>query len=278
MISVPESLVVTLVQTSLHWEDIDANLQMLSAKTKNISVTTDLIVLPEMFTTGFSMYAPEFAEEMDNSRAINWMRQTAISKNCVVTGSLIIAVPSTRRKGKKAFYNRLIWMKPDGNFQYYDKRHLFGFSKEEEIFTAGSEKLLVELKGWKICPLICYDLRFPVWSRNRVDGYDLLIYVANWPERRIYAWRQLLVARAIENQAFVIGVNRTGNDGNDIYHSGDSMVVNALGNILYHKQDEEDVFTTTLNYEDLKKVRETFRFLKDADAFSLSPKLKIKAH
>ena len=196
----------------------------------------------------------------------------------MITGSLIIAVPPNRKKDKKTFYNRLIWMRPDGSFEYYDKRHLFSFSREDEVFTAGSERLLVELKGWKIRPLICYDLRFPVWSRNEVDGYDLLLYVANWPERRIYAWKQLLIARAIENQAYVIGVNRTGNDGNDIYHSGDSMVVNALGNILYHKQDEEDVFTATLQFEDLKKIRETFQFLKDADSFSLSPKSKIKAH
>jgi predicted amidohydrolase len=277
MTTQPENLTVTLVQTSLHWQDIDANLQMLTEKSVAIGAT-DLIILPEVFTTGFSMDAPELAEEMDSSKAIAWMKQTAAAKNCVVTGSLIIAATRLRGKGKKTFHNRLIWMNPDGTFQYYDKRHLFGFSREEEVFTAGNEKLIIDLKGWKICPLICYDLRFPVWSRNNVNGYDLLLYVANWPERRIYAWRQLLVARAIENQAFVIGVNRTGNDGNDIYHSGDSMVVNALGNILYHRQDEEDVFTMTLNYEDLKKVRETFQFLKDADSFSLNPKSKIKAH
>lgn len=277
MSTLPENLTVTLVQTSLHWQEIDANLEMLNAKLLSVK-DTDLIILPEVFTTGFSMDAPELAEEMDCSRAVAWMRQTAAAKSCVVTGSLIIAVHSRGSKGKKTFHNRLIWMNPDGTSQYYDKRHLFGFSKEEEVFTAGNEKLIVELKGWKICPLICYDLRFPVWSRNDINGYDLLLYVANWPERRIYAWKHLLVARAIENQAFVIGVNRTGNDGNDIYHSGDSMVVNALGNILYHRQDEEDIFTMTLNYEDLKKVRETFQFLKDADSFSLNPKSKIKAH
>lgn len=267
---------VTLVQTSLFWQDITANLEMLSAKVAGIKEQTDLIILPEMFSTAFSMNASEHAEDMENSKAINWMKKTAAAMNCVVTGSLMIS--TSKAKSKKTYHNRLIWMKPHGAFQYYDKRHLFSFVKEEQVYKAGDERLIVELKGLKICPLICYDLRFPVWSRNLNAEYDLLIYVANWPERRIYAWKQLLLARAIENQAFVIGLNRVGNDGNDIYHSGDSMIVDALGNVLYHSKDDEDVFTMALDLDDLKKVRDTFRFLKDADSFVINPKQKIKGH
>jgi predicted amidohydrolase len=272
---VMDNLFVTLIQTSLHWENIDANLAMLSEKLAAVKGPTNLVVLPEMFSTGFSMNAATLAEQMDNSKAVEWMKQTARKMNCAVTGSLMIA-------DEGHYYNRLIWMNADGSFKQYDKRHLFGLSKEETIYTAGNARLIVELNGWKICPLICYDLRFPVWSRNHQPGsddcYDLLLHVANWPERRIYAWKHLLVARAIENQAYVIGVNRVGNDGGDIYHSGDSMVVDALGSTLYHKEHSEDVFTIELNKDELDKVRLNLPFLKDADIFALNPKAKIKSH
>lgn len=223
---------------------------------------------------------------MDGS-AVAWMKKTAQEKDCVVCGSLMIAAPSpSERAGGEVFYNRLVWMQPDGEFQIYDKRHLFCISDEPKFFTASNERLIVELNGWKICPLICYDLRFPVWARNVVGdntnngnpAYDILLYVANWPERRNVAWKTLLPARAIENQAYVIGVNRVGVDEKNVSHSGDSMVIDALGKILYHKEHEEDIFTIELNYEELKKVREQLPFLKDADEFVLNPKSKIKSH
>lgn len=284
---------ITLVQSNLHWQDIDANLHMFSEKLTGVS-DADLIVLPEMFTTGFSMAAEQLAEEMEG-KSVQWMRELAKEKNAVVTGSLIIKVPSSsdRAEGEVVwlYYNRLIWMKPDGKYLTYDKRHLFNLSGEEKVYTAGTEKWIVELNGWKICPLICYDLRFPVWSRNaphpnppqrggptEEGPYDVLLYVANWPERRIQAWKYLLIARAIENQCYTIGLNRVGNDGNDIYHSGDSMAVDALGNIIYHKEHIEDITTIELNYEELHKLRESLPFLKDADSFEINPKAKFKSH
>ena len=270
-----DNLRITLVQTNLHWVDVSANLEMLSKKIAGISGKTDLIVLPETFTTGFCMNAKDYAEEVSNSTAIEWMRATAKQKNCVVTGSLML------REGD-SFYNRLIWMNPDGSSEYYNKRHLFSYAHEDENYVPGNEKLIVELKGWKIRPLICYDLRFPVWSRNLDENgnpeYDLLLYVANWPERRVYAWKHLLIARAIENQSFAIGLNRTGNDGNDIYYSGDSMAIDAMGQVLYHKMQDEDVFTVELEYKAMQKVRETLQFLKDGDLFSFNKKLKIAGH
>lgn len=269
-------LKVTLVQSSLHWQDIDANLQMFSDKLTGIS-STDLIVLPEMFSTGFSMQAEQLAEEMDG-KAVNWMHRLAKEKNAVVTGSLIIKEPNPDNEDAWCYYNRLVWMKPDGKYLTYDKRHLFSLSGEERIYEAGTEKLILELNGWKICPLICYDLRFPVWSRNTADGYDVLLYVANWPERRIQAWKYLLIARAIENQCYTIGLNRIGNDGNDMYYSGDSMVVEPLGNTIYHKEHIEGITTIELNYEDLLKLRENLPFLKDADTFELNPRTKFRGH
>lgn len=276
-----QNLRVTLIQSNLHWENISANLEMFSKKIAQVG-ETDLIVLPETFTTGFSMN-PKFAETMDGT-AVDWMRKIAQKKNCVVCGSLMIRATSPSESGE-VFYNRLVWMKPDGEFLTYDKRHLFCMSDEPKFFTAGSERLIVELNGWRICPLICYDLRFPVWARNVVGQatnngttYDVLLYVANWPERRNMAWKTLLPARAVENQAYVIGTNRVGVDEKNISHTGDSMVIDALGKILYHKEHEEDVFTIELNYADLKKVREELPFLNDADDFVLNQKMKIKSH
>lgn len=263
-----KNLRVTIIQSNLHWENIPANLQMFSEKIAAIR-QTDLIVLPETFTTGFSMN-PKFSETM-NGRAIEWMRKTSREKNCVVCGSLMI-------KDEGKFYNRLVWMLADGEFMTYDKRHLFCISDEPKCFSRGDERLIVKLNGWKICPLICYDLRFPVWARNKNAEYEILLYVANWPERRNLAWKSLLPARAIENQAYVIGVNRVGVDGKNISHTGDSMVIDALGKILYHREHEEEIFNIELNYEELKKVREQLPFLNDADDFVLNPKSKIKSH
>lgn len=269
------NLRISLIQANLNWENIPANLAMFSDKIASVE-HTDLIILPEMFTTGFSMNAKLMAEEMDGS-TVQWMQKIAQEKQCAVTGSAIIAEDEN-------FYNRLIWVNPNGSVQTYDKRHLFSLSDEPKIFLAGSERLIVDLKGWKICPMVCYDLRFPVWSRNGLNTetgeaeYDLLVYVANWPERRNHAWKSLLVARAIENQAYVAGVNRVGADANGMTHTGDSMVIDALGQTIYHKANEEDIFTCELNYEELKKVRAQLSFLKDADAFEVSPRIKIKNH
>lgn len=270
-----KNLRITLIQSNLHWENIAANLTMFSDKIAAVN-QTDLIVLPEMFSTGFSMNAEAMAETIDGT-AVQWMKSVAGNKNCVVCGSLLI------KEGDK-FYNRLVWMQPDGQYELYDKRHLFSLSTEPQIFTAGSERLIVTLKGWKICPLVCYDLRFPVWARNSIKtetgkpAYDLLLFVANWPEQRSFAWKSLLVARAIENQAYVAGVNRVGPDNAGINHSGDSIVVDAVGTTLYTKPHNEDVFTLELDYEALQKIRERLPFLKSADEFELNSKKKIKSH
>lgn len=254
-------LKITTFQAYLFWENIEKNLQNLGLRLSSIREKTDLIVLPEMFSTGFSMNPEKFAEEM-NGKTMKWMLEQAKKFHSVVTGSMII-------KEDHKYYNRLIWMRPDGTFEYYDKRHLFGLSDEDQHYTAGTKKLFVELNGWKICPMICYDLRFPVWLRNVNEEYDMLLIVANWPERRSLHWRTLIPARAIENQAFVVAVNRVGHDGNEIYHSGDSMCIDPLGKVVYYKPNDEDLYTFSINKEDLTHARTAFPFLKDADSFNL---------
>lgn len=258
-------LTVTIIQTNLHWEDKAANLQMLEEKINGIQEKTELVVLPEMFSTGFSM-KPELLAETMEGETVQWMKRMAASKKIILTGSVIIEDGGN-------YYNRLIWMLPNGEYGIYDKRHRFGFAGEDNHFSAGSKRLIASVKGWKINLLICYDLRFPVWARqqSQPEGpeYDLLIYVANWPERRSHAWKTLLQARAIENQCYVIGANRTGNDGNEIHHSGDSMIIDPMGEVLYTKNKEEDIFTMTLEKTQLETVREKLPFLKDADGFLL---------
>lgn len=259
------TLSVTLIQTNLYWEDKHANLAMLEGKIGSIHEKTEIVVLPEMFSTGFSMNPRKFAEKMDGA-TVKWMHKVAAKKNVILTGSVIIEEDGN-------FFNRLIWMLPNGHYGIYDKRHRFAYAGEDERYTAGHKRLIASVNGWKVNLLVCYDLRFPVWSRqqSQEDGpeYDLLIYVANWPEKRSHAWKTLLQARAIENQCYVVGVNRVGEDGNHIYHSGDSMVVDTLGESLYHKKDGEDIFTITLEKSQLEKVREKFPFWKDADHFML---------
>jgi predicted amidohydrolase len=257
-------LKITIIQSNLDWENIDKNLEMFSSKINSIVEPTDLIVLPEMFTTGFSMQPEKLADTMDG-RTVQWMKKQATNKNCVITGSFICVENGN-------YYNRLIWMKPDGSFSVYDKRHLFSMANEHKHYTAGNKKMTEEINGWKICPLICYDLRFPVWSRNtNADKYDVLIYVANWPERRNHPWKTLLLARAIENQCYVVGVNRIGNDGNEIYHSGDSAVINFKGEIISKTPaHDESVETITLQHNDLEEFRTQFPVLNDADGFHLS--------
>jgi predicted amidohydrolase len=264
-----ENLKITLFQGYLFWENIDKNLQNISLRLSGIREKTDLIILPEMFNTGFTMNAEKLAEPM-NGKTMIWMHKIANQFECVVTGSLII-------KEGDNFYNRLIWMRPDGKYQYYDKRHLFTMAKEHLTYTAGKSKLIVELKGWKICPVICYDLRFPVWLRNVDEAYDLLIVVANWPERRALHWRTLIPARAVENQAYVIGLNRVGHDGNEIYHSGDSTCISPNGNVIYYKRDEEDVYTFTIVANEIAKTRQALPFLNDADVFNIdTEELKVR--
>jgi omega-amidase len=256
-----DNLKITIFQGYLFWEKIDKNLQNLALRLSGIREKTDLIILPEMFSTGFTMNVDKMAEPMDG-KTMQWMLKMANQYECVVTGSIIIAE-------KDKFYNRLIWMRPDGSYDYYDKRHLFALGKEHQTYTPGKKKLIVELKGWKICPVICYDLRFPVWLRNVNEAYDLLLIVANWPERRALHWRTLIPARAVENQSYVIGVNRVGHDGNEIYHSGDSTCIDPNGNVVYYKRDEEDLYTFSIIAEEVTKARRAFPFLKDADEFKI---------
>jgi predicted amidohydrolase len=256
-----DNLKITIYQGYLFWENIDKNLQNISLRLSGIREKTNLIILPEMFNTGFTMNAETLGETM-NGKTMQWMQQTAQKFDCVVTGSIII-----KENGK--CYNRLLWVRPDGTHEHYDKRHLFALGKEHQTYTAGTKKLIVELNGWKICPMICYDLRFPVWLRNVNEDYDLLMIVANWPEKRALHWRTLIPARAVENQSYVIGVNRVGHDGNEVYHSGDSTCIDPNGNVVYYKRDEEDVYTFSVIGDEVKKARRALPFLKDADKFKI---------
>lgn len=253
-------LKITLVQTALFWEQPEANRTMLADKLARCD-KTDLIILPEMFTTGFSMNAQAQAEPMDGP-TFEWLAEQAAAHRAVVTGSVMIAADG-------GYYNRLVWMPPDGHYRYYDKRHLFRMADEHEHYRPGGERLTVELNGWRICPLICYDLRFPVFSRNRGD-YDLLIYVANWPSPRRRHWSTLLTARAIENLSYVAGVNVVGDDGNGHHYSGDSAVVDMAGEVLFAGAGQAFCQTVTLDATALAKWRERLPFHLDADAFSLS--------
>ena len=262
------TLTVTIIQTNLHWEDKTANLQMLEEKISSIKEKTEIVVLPEMFTTGFSMKPGQLAETMEGE-TVQWMKRIAAAKKIILTGSVII------EEGGH-YFNRMIWMLPNGQYGVYDKRHRFAYAGEDDHYTAGTKRLIASVKGWKINLMVCYDLRFPVWARQQpfdsAQGdnqpeYDVLIYSANWPERRIHAWKTLLQARAIENQCYVVGVNRTGKDANDIQYSGESMIIDPMGEVLYTKKDEEDIFTITLDKTHLQNVREKLPFLKDADSF-----------
>lgn len=262
-----QDLNVTLVQADLVWENKKANYAHLETLLADVQ-KTDLIVLPEMFNTGFSMRSKELAENMLGP-SVDWMRALAMRKQAVVCGSLIIEDDGT-------YYNRLIWMEPDGMLQHYDKRHLFSLAGEDKHFSAGKHKIFPEVQEWKVLPLICYDLRFPVWSRQSppftelgAHPYHLLIYVANWPERRVYAWEQLLIARAIENQCYVVGVNRVGIDGNEVYHNGCSALIDPMGQKLWVAIGEESVKTLTLSASQLGTIRENLPFLSDRDEFEL---------
>ena len=256
---------VTLVQTAIYWHSIEANLAMLEEKLWQTEEPTDLIVLPEMFNTGFTNAVATQAEPM-NGRTFRWMKQMAGQTQAVLIGSYIV-----REQG--SFYNRLLWMEPDGSFAYYDKRHLFRMSGEHTVFSPGTNLLIKSWRGWRVCPLICYDLRFPVWSRNRVSdadklSYDLLVYVANWPAARSKAWLTLLQGRAIENVSYVVGANRVGEDGNQVVYNGHSAVIDFRGDVLFDEADKEMITASTLSMSALQKFREEFPVHQDADAFS----------
>lgn len=250
---------VSLIQTALAWEDAAANRAHFSSLIDTIE-STDLIVLPEMFVSGFTMN-PAAVAEAPNGETVQWMRQTAMAKNCAVTGSLAI-------KEGDNYYNRLFFVFPDGSMQTYNKRHLFSYASEHKHYTKGTEKLIVEYKGWRLCPLVCYDLRFPVFSRN-VEHYDVLLYVANWPQVRTYAWDALLKARAIENLSYTIGVNRIGQDGNGHAYSGHTQALDALGAYLLEPTGADGVFTIELDKEALDATRSRFAFLNDKDGFEI---------
>lgn len=254
-----QNLNISLLQTSLHWQDKAANYKKFEALIQRTG-DTDVIILPEMFTTGFTMEPEQLAEEFPGP-SLDWMATQANRTGAVITGSIV-----TKANGH--YYNRLVWMTPDGSYQTYDKRHLFRMANEDKHYSAGTDRLIVEYKGWRIFPLICYDLRFPVWSRNQ-DDYDLLIYIANWPSVRREPWKALLPARAIENLCYVAGVNRVGEDGNGFPHSGDSMVIDPKGTCLFHQADQEIVETLTLDAEALLKFRKRFPADRDADDFNI---------
>lgn len=257
-------LTITLVQTDLKWQDPAANCTALANQLAQLDAPTDLIVLPEMFSTGFSMEAPALAETMSGP-TVAWLRETAAQYDAVVTGSLII-------KDENTYRNRLLWVRPDGSLSHYDKRHLFTFAGEQHTYTPGQTRLIEEWRGWRICPLICYDLRFPVWSRNpAAQPYDLLLYVANWPAVRRQAWVSLLRARAIENVAYAAGVNRIGTDGLGHAYAGDSALVDTRGEYLAEAGDAAGCFTRTLSRAGLDDFRAKFPALADGDAFALTP-------
>lgn len=257
-----ETLRISLVQIALFWEDASANLQYLEDLiARELSQgKTDLIILPEMFTTGFSMNASALAEPMDGG-SVQWMTRMAETYNCALAGSVIIL-------DNDRYVNRFLLVDPGGVIDMYDKRHLFTLAGEHKVYQPGNERKVISYKGWRLCPQICYDLRFPVWSRNDLD-YDLLLYVANWPVMRIAAWDALLKARAIENLCYVAGVNRTGTDGNGFEHSGHSAVYDALGGQLQYTEASGVILHQELRKDHLTEVRSRLRFLQDRDEFEV---------
>ncbi|ERM80520.1 hypothetical protein P872_13230 [Rhodonellum psychrophilum GCM71 = DSM 17998] len=258
-------LKIAMVQTDLFWKGVTANLAMLEEKIWTIDQQVDLIVLPEMFSTGFTMDAAEMAEPM-NFTTCKWMKQMAAQTNAVLTGSIII-------KENSNYYNRLLWVTPEGHVSWYDKRHLFRMAEEDQSFSMGLGRITFDLKGWKVFPQICYDLRFPVWTRNRMENgsfeYDLVLFVANWPSPRINAWDILLKARAVENLSYAIGVNRVGQDGNGIPYSGHSGAYDFKGAQIAFSEIKEEILIVELDHQELEHYREKFPAWKDADDFDI---------
>ncbi|WP_299259512.1 amidohydrolase [uncultured Aquimarina sp.] len=259
------TLNIALIQSHLAWENPIQNRAVFERKIKSVHNETDLIILPEMFNTGFTMNVVEVAETMDGE-TISWLRKLAKEKDCAIAGSIII-------KDVKGYFNRFLFVRPDGSIQKYDKHQLFTLAKEEEVFTAGNEEVIILYKGWKIKPQVCYDLRFPVWARN-TSGYDLLVYVASWPKPRVNAWDTLLKARAIENMSYCIGVNRVGLDGKGYEYNGHSAVYDVLGNSVLQENsiEREVILYATLDKSYVENTRKKLPFLDDADNFRITPK------
>lgn len=262
-----QDLTITILQSDLVWEEIDTNLNNFEIKLSGIKHRQDLIILPEMFNSGFSVNPENFAEKPDG-KTTQWLKKQAAEKKCVITGSIAI-------KENGQYYNRLIWMKPDGTYHSYDKRHLFRMAEENKVFSGGKNKIITEIKGWKILPLVCYDLRFPVWSKNTYRNnsyeYDLLIIIANWPKSRNHVWKTLLKARAIENLCYVAGVNRIGKDGKFNDHTGDSSIIDYRGNVICEAPaSEENITTLTIDYNKLAKFRAGFAVGLDWDDFTIN--------
>ena len=262
---------ITIIQTSLFWEDKDANLRQFEEKITGVKNKTALVILPEMFSTGFSVTPQPLAEKMDGP-TLSWMQKVSKTNNVILTGSFIVVEDGQ-------YFNRMVWMLPNGQLGFYDKRHLFAYGGEDKSYTAGKKRLIVSANGWKINLQICYDLRFPVWARqspqppqtNPSLEYDLLLYVANWPKRRSLAWNTLLQARAIENQSFVVGVNRIGQDGLGNDYIGDSKIIDPQGQVVCDAKNQEGVFTYQLMEEPLLQTRSHFPFWKDKDNFHILP-------
>jgi len=256
-----DELKIALVQADLVWENPEQNRLNFAAKIESIDEPFDVVVLPEMFTSGFSMDAKSVSENMDGA-TVSWLKSLSKTKQIAIAGSIVIFENNN-------YYNRFLFIEPSGRLTYYDKRHTFTLAGEHKVYTAGKERVIIDYKGWKICPMVCYDLRFPVWARN-TENYDVLIYVANWPIPRIDAWDTLLKARAIENMSYCIGVNRVGVDGIDVKYCGSSATYDVLGkkltNIPLHREAIEVV---TLSKNHIRKFRNTLKFLNDRDVFNL---------
>jgi len=256
-----DKLKISLIQTDIVWENIDANISHFSDMLSRVDNDTDIVVLPEMFSTGFTMHAIKLAEEFDD-KTVTWMKKSAAAYNFIITGSMIFSF-------NNRIFNRLIWMNPSGSLSSYDKRHLFRMGMENKHYSPGNSKLIIDFGSWKICPLICYDLRFPVWSRN-TEGYDLLIYVANWPSVRTLVWNTLLRARAIENQCYVAAVNRVGKDGEGIEYTGESMILDPNGDLLSGPAENREVIISySISLDLLNDFRRKFPVANDADNFKL---------
>ncbi|MFQ6601290.1 nitrilase family protein [Flavobacterium sp. C3NV] len=251
---------IALIQSDLYWEDASKNRKSFESKINQIDSEVNLVVLPEMFSTGFSMNAPEVAETMQGETVL-WLQSLAKQKNFAITGSLIIVE-------NEKYYNRMLFVFPSGEIQYYNKRHLFSLAGEDKFYTSGKEKVIIDYLDWKICLQVCYDLRFPVFARN-VENYDLLLYVANWPKVRTNAWDTLLKARAIENLSYVVGVNRVGLDANNYEHVGHSQVVDFLGDFILEPQETEAVFIVELDKKAMVETRKKLDFLSDKDIFEI---------
>lgn len=265
------------IQADLVWQNPKQNISFFEEQINGLENAIDLIVLPEMYSTGFTMHPEEVAEQMDGF-TISWMQKIASEQQVALCGSLVISETREAASGEKNgnalnaknYYNRFIFVHPSGALQTYDKRHSFTLVGEDQVYTAGNQRTLIEYKGWRICPFICYDLRFPVWSRNK-DNYDLLIYVANWPTTRVKAWENLLKARAIENMSYVIGVNRTGTDKNNHAYSGNSLILNYFGEVLSDvAKNTVGIVSGSLDKAQQEITREQLGFLKDMDSFQIS--------